>query len=503
MLSTLKNGLSKRSVSKLVSQHARCFSLAAPAPEPSIWEKIFSKTTMPVVPLDAPFPGVPAIAESSNGAVAKGYGELERTTLSNGLRIATTEGVSPISSMGIFIDAGSRYEHPDVAGISHFLETIAFKSTENVSDFRLVRDMLKLGANVMASSSQEAMIYSADCMNQYVPEVVSTLADVIQRPALNELELQEAASYYTAMIPEREKAPDFNIMHGIHGTAYANQTVGNPTFATAHSIQNIHADTIRQYIDTFYTPKRMVISAAGVNHKDFVDLCADKFNALPADLATPVPKVPAQYVGGDRRVFNSNEPLLHLCLAFETANWNSEQLVPMCVLQTMMGGGGSFSAGGPGKGMYTRLYLNVLNNYKYVESVTSFNCVFSDTALFGMYGTTTPENASQLTSILVSEAQKMAGPVEAGELDRAKNQLKSSVLMQLENRHQQVEDMGRQLLMYNKVDSPETICAKIDAVSASDIQSVARAMLKTAPSVSAFGDTTSIPRYDVIASQFN
>ena len=55
--------------------------------------------------------------------------------------------------------------------------------------------------------------------------------------------------------------------------------------------------------------------------------------------------------------------LAHVCIALESSSHQDDDFVAYCVLNTLMGGGGSFSAGGPGKGMYTRLYTNVLNRY--------------------------------------------------------------------------------------------------------------------------------------------
>merc|ERR1712194_145412 len=170
----------------------------------------------------------------------------------------------------------------------------------------------------------------------------------------------------------------------------------------------------------------------------------------------------------------------------------------MCVLQMMMGGGGSFSAGGPGKGMYSRLYEDVLNQYNFVKSAVSFNSIHTDSSLFGINGTALPQHASQLVQVICDECKKMAGPVGSEELDRSKTQLKSAVLMQLETRGLKLEDLGRQLITYNKVKSASEICAEIDAVTAADIQRTASSMLKTNPTVAGHGDLSLLPGYDSI-----
>lgn len=198
----------------------------------------------------------------------------------------------------------------------------------------------------------------------------------------------------------------------------------------------------------------------------------------------------------------SGDGLTHVALAFETANWHSPDLVAMCVLQMLMGGGGSFSAGGPGKGMYSRLYSNVLNKHDWAETATCFNSIFTDSSLFGIYGTSLPDKSSKLVDVMTRELIRMSGPVDATELRRAKNQLRSAVYMQLESRTLKLEDVGRQVMTYGKVQTPADISAQIEAVQADDIQRVAKAMLQTPLSVAAAGDLSHLPRYEQIQRAF-
>jgi len=199
---------------------------------------------------------------------------------------------------------------------------------------------------------------------------------------------------------------------------------------------------------------------------------------------------------------SADEDLTHFALAFQGCGWKDEALVPTCVLNTMMGGGASFSAGGPGKGMYTRLYLNILNRHGYVQAASVFNAFYNDTGLFGIYGAAPAEGMGQLTAVVCDELKKMNGAITDQELARAKNQLKSSLLMNLESRPILFEDIGRQVLTYGARKAPEELVAEIEAVTAADINAVAAKMLSTPPSVVVYGDTTSVPRYDQIAKQF-
>jgi processing peptidase subunit alpha len=491
--------LSARMTGALKRRATRALSSAAPAREASVLDGFFRKSAMAVAPLDAPFPGAMALTASNTNTQA---GEVQVTTLENGLRVASSNSASPLSSLGVFVDSGSRHETGGTAGISNFLEHVAFKSTSNISDFRLVRDMLKVGANVTCYTSRQHTIYAADCMRNHMPYVTNALGDCLQNPLFLQDELDEAAEKYISENEERAEQMDVQIMEGIHAAAYANNTLGHSLYAPTHNLPHFTKEVLEEWTRTYFTADRIVVAGSGVDHAEFVAQVSQSFGGVPKSSGVETAK--ANYTGGDVRAHNPAAPdgLAHVALAFETASWHSQDLVPMCVLQMMMGGGGSFSAGGPGKGMYSRLYENVLNRHGWVESAISFNSIFEDTSLFGIYGTVAPEGASQLVDVLSAASVGMSGSVGDEELSRAKNGLKSAVQMQLETRALQLEDTGRQVLIYGRVKSAKEMCDEIDAVTAKDIQRVAAEMLKTTPSVAAYGDLSRMPRYDDIAKHF-
>jgi processing peptidase subunit alpha len=188
-----------------------------------------------------------------------------------------------------------------------------------------------------------------------------------------------------------------------------------------------------------------------------------------------------------RRQF-SVSPLTHIMLAFEyQGGWRDVKgSVAMTVLQYLLGGGGSFSAGGPGKGMHSRLYSRVLNQHGWVENCTALTSIYNTTGLVGIYAAAPsdrvgtppgcgeqrggggwpagvcrpphlrspspfpdpPPPADDAVSILCKELQAVATAVPAAELERAKAQAISAVLMNLESRAVVAEDIGRQVLTY-------------------------------------------------------
>mmetsp|Transcript_22356 Transcript_22356/g.27345 ORF Transcript_22356/g.27345 Transcript_22356/m.27345 type:complete len:183 (+) Transcript_22356:1177-1725(+) len=181
----------------------------------------------------------------------------------------------------------------------------------------------------------------------------------------------------------------------------------------------------------------------------------------------------------------------------------SDDLLELCTLHLLLGGGGSFSAGGPGKGMYSRLYTNVLNQHHWVDSATAFNSMYADAGLIGIYGTCLPQDAGRLVDVMSAELISIAGSAPGEEeTNRAKNQLKSSMLMKLESRQVLFEDIGRQILTYGKRESPAELCARVDKVTPEGIQKIAKKALSSPVTVASFGNNSEIPAYEEIAKKF-
>jgi processing peptidase subunit alpha len=108
--------------------------------------------------------------------------------------------------------------------------------------------------------------------------------------------------------------------------------------------------------------------------------------------------------------------LSHVMIGLEGCSHQDPDFIAVCVLNMMLGGGGSFSAGGPGKGMYTRLYTNVLNRYHWMYSATAYNHAYSDTGLLCIHASAPPNHVKEMVEVVVKEMVNMAGNVNGQEL---------------------------------------------------------------------------------------
>ncbi|KAJ6779750.1 hypothetical protein PWT90_06282 [Aphanocladium album] len=446
------------------------------------------------------------------------------TTLPNGMRVASEALPGSFAGVGVYVEGGSRFEDGSLRGVSHIMDRLAFKSTAARSADDMLERVEALGGNFQCASSRESMMYQAATFNNAIPDTVELLAETIRDPRLTDEEVAEQIETARYEIAEIWSKPELILPELVHTAAYKDNTLGNPLLCPEERLAEIGRDTVLRYRERFYRPERMVLAFAGVEHNIAVDLAkqffgdmssatvssrrgsessistsssssaasttsssaasfstsASRAHATPAStLAYP----PSRYTGG----FLSLPPqppslnktnFTHIHLAFEGLPVASDDIYALATLQTLLGGGGSFSAGGPGKGMYSRLYTNVLNQHGWVESCVSFNHSYTDSGLFGISASCLPGHTSAMLDVMCQELRALtldSGFSKLGDVEvaRAKNQLRSSLLMNLESRMVELEDLGRSVQVHGKKVPVREMCAKIEALTVKDLRRVA------------------------------
>jgi len=462
------------------------------------FSKLFGgRSNRSLVPMTDPLPNVDTPFLTNPPSKAP---ETRESTLQNGFKIATQATLGPTATLGIYVDSGSVYEQAHQTGISHLLEYLAFKSTLHRTHFRLTREVEVIGGNLLAAASREQMAYNLDIIKTNVPEALEILADSVLNPKFNNWEVREQVEKLKADLENIKNNHQTVLLEGLHSVAFTGG-LSRPLIAPAEVLDSISPEVLQDFHANNFTAPRMVLAASGVEHDELKSLAEPLLSSVSSSGSAKQP--PSQYVGGDFRQFQPG-PLSHSMVAFEVpGGWrNVDNAVTCTVLQFLLGGGGSFSTGGPGKGMHSRLYTRVLNQYHWVAHCTAFNSLYNDTGLFGIFASGESSQAGQMVDIICKELQAVTSEVPREELERAKKAAKSSVLMNLESRAVVAEDIGRQVLTYGHRKPVSEFLTKIDKITAKDVAQLATKMLKTPVSVASVGDVASVPRYAQMQERF-
>ncbi|KAK1300561.1 Mitochondrial-processing peptidase subunit alpha [Acorus calamus] len=424
------------------------------------------------------------------------------TTLPNGLRVASEDSPGPAACLGLFVDCGSIYEDENSVGTTHLLERMAFKTTKNRSHVHIVSEIEAFGGNVGASASRDTMGYSYDTLKTHLPEAVELLIDCIRNPMFLKDEVTEQVAKVKQEIEEISNDPQNFLLECLHSTGYSG-ALGNPLMAPKSALDKINGSIIEKFYYENYTADRMVLAAYGMDHEKLLKMVEPLLHDLQSGVCKETPK--STYVGGDFR-YKANSENTHVALAFEVpGGWHEDKdATAMTVLQTLMGGGGSFSAGGPGKGMHSRLYLRVLNKYHQVQSFSAFSSVYDDSGLFGIHLVTGSDFVEKAVHVAADELLAIATPgqVTERELLRAKNSTKSAVLINLESRVINAEDIGRQVLIYGCRKPVQYFLQCLEELTIDDLVVLAQKILSSPLTMSSWGAVDQVPDYNTVSRRF-
>jgi processing peptidase subunit alpha len=446
--------------------------------------------------------------------------ETRVTVLENGIRVASEQKFGQFCTVGVAIDSGSRYEVAFPSGISHYLEKLAFHSTSKFSSKdEILQRLEKFGGICDCQSTRDTFLYAASVDNRGLEQTIEVLGDVVLRPRFSpeEMEFCEMAIRYE--LEDLDMKPDQEplLVEQIHAAAFKHNTLGLPKICPEENVGKISRQTLYTYLKAFHRPERMVVAGVGVDHDTLVEAAqrhfVDQRPVWETEETMGVVEVQtdrsiAQYTGGivsrekdlsDVSLGPTPMPELgHIVIGLESVGHQHPDFIPFCVLNMMMGGGGSFSAGGPGKGMYTRLYTRVLNKYHWMYSATAYNHAYNDSGIFCIHASSHPQSLVELTQVLVRELVAITGRISEEELNRAKTQLKSMLLMNLESRPVIFEDCARQVLAQGHRRKPEHFISQIDMVTRDDLNRIGRQMLDSKAAVAAIGSLKKMPSFNDI-----
>ncbi|MFO0388726.1 MAG: M16 family metallopeptidase [Alphaproteobacteria bacterium] len=410
------------------------------------------------------------------------------TTLKNGLRVAT-EFLPGVESVAISIstNVGARYETDTLNGISHLLEHMAFKGTKTRSAKDIAEAFDNIGGQINAYTSMEHTVYYAKVLKDNVALAVEILGDILKNSVFDEDELAREKDVIIQEIAMHHDSPEDLIVDHFDAAAFKNQPLGRSILGTEQLVLSFTRDDVLGYMRTYYTPKNMVVAAAGnLNHEQFVKLAEEHFD-LP-EAPTPPACTLANYNGGDVRVSKELEQL-HLIIGLPAITVHDPRYQALQLYSSILGGG-----------MSSRLFQEVREKRGLAYTVYSSASSYADCGVVGIYAATNAEKAGELSGVLCEQITGMAKSIRPEELARAKNQLKAELLMARENPQGVASWIGRHLLTYGEYRQVGEIIRRIDAVTLEDILGLAKFLTQGELTVAALGDVAGVlPHADLRA----
>ncbi|WNK01020.1 pitrilysin family protein [Thalassospiraceae bacterium LMO-JJ14] len=413
------------------------------------------------------------------------------TTLDNGMRVATDsmQNVETVT-LGTWVGIGARDEAAEVNGISHLLEHMVFKGTERRTARQIAEEIEAVGGHLNAYTSRENTAYYAKVLKDDIDLAVDLVSDIVMHATMDAQELEREKSVICQEIHQSHDTPDDIVFDLFQEAAYPEQAIGRPVLGTEEIIRSLDRSDVDGYRSQSYTAPQSLFCAAGkVDHDHLVELISETFAPLPQLKANG--RETARYKGGDIRLDRDLEQV-HIVLGLDGVGYKDDDFYAASVLSTVFGGG-----------MSSRLFQEVREERGLAYSIYSFLSCYEDSGIFGIYAGTGAEHLGDLIPLLVDEAHKVAKTLTAEETQRARAQLKASILMARESTSSRTEQMARHLMLFDRPIPPEEIVAKIDAVDDDAVRAVAERLFRGVPSVSAIGPVKGLESADSLSARFN
>ena len=378
--------------------------------------------------------------------------------LKNGIRVVTEEIPSIESvSVGIWINAGSRNEKKIENGIAHFLEHMAFKGTEKRSALQIAEEIESVGGFINAYTSREITCYYAKVLKNHLPLAVDILSDIISNSTFHEQEIEIEKGVIIQEIGQMKDTPDDIIFELLQKEAFADSELGRSILGSVENINSFQRKNFINFIENNYFAEKIVLCAAGnLKHKDLCKLALSLQDIR--ELKKPKSKSKVLFKGGEKRVIKDLEQA-HFAVGFEAPNLKSPKLFAGKVFSVIMGGG-----------MSSRLFQEIREKRGLCYSIgTSFDC-YSDNGIFLSYAGTSGDKVKELSEVIATEFKDSITTINETEVERAKTQLRSSLLMGLENSSSRSERLARGLIIWDKIVEVQETISKIDSVSLEDVR---------------------------------
>ena len=388
---------------------------------------------------------------------------MQATRLANGVRVLSHE-LPDLGSVtvGIWVENGSRYERPEQAGISHFLEHLFFKGTNRRTAADIAEEMDAVGGVLNAFTGKEHTCYYAKVLCEHLPLALDLLADIFTQSKFASEEIDRERSVIVQEISQVEDTPD-DYVHDLFNLAFwPGHPLSRPIAGSAETVGGFTRDDFLSFLEARYRPNRVLIAAAGnLKHEQLVAVADRHFGNLSGTSSGIDGGPPAPQPG----VWVHQKALeqVHVCMGTPGIAQTDGDRYAAHLFNLALGGG-----------MSSRLFQEVRERRGKAYTVYSFLSSYRDAGYLGVYVGTSAEWVREVVDIIQQQIRRVERDgLTPAELTRTKTQMKGNMLLGLETSDSRMSRIAKNELYYGRDVPIEEVATNIDAVTNDDVVRVA------------------------------
>ncbi len=404
-------------------------------------------------------------------------------TLSNGIRVVA-EKITYLKSIsiGIWVGNGSRYESKRENGISHFIEHMLFKGTQNRSAAQIAGEIDAVGGQLDAFTTREYTCFYTKTLDEHIPIALDILSDMLHNPRLDAGDMTLERQVIKEEIRMYEDSPEDLVYDLSSYAVWGDTPMGRTILGTYESLDGINPDIMRSYMHNHYTSANTIISVSGNFNDNFFDLLEKYFGQ--SDITDTVPSLPeAPYLSRRNIVRTKDIEQVQLVSTFRGIDVMDESVYSLLVFNNIFG-----------SGMSSRLFQNIREQRGLVYSISAGHSAYINTGVFDICAGMSPESLEEVASLISKEINTIKRfKLTKDEVERSKEQLKGNYILAGESTGARMQGAGRSLLLGKPIYTQDEVIRKIEAVNTASVADIIDCVLDSSTlCVSAVGPVDNV-----------
>lgn len=389
-------------------------------------------------------------------------------TLANGLRIIHLPSASPVVYCGYGICAGTRDELPGEEGLAHFCEHVTFKGTERRNSMQVLNRLERVGGDLNAFTNKEDTVFYSAIPREHLPRAVDLLTDIVFHSTYPQTELDKETEVICDEIRCYEDSPAELIYDEFDNIIFAGHPLGHNILGTEEHLRTYTSDDAHRFTRRFYRPDNAVFFAYGdISFRRLTAMLAKATGDFPACEPQPTSghEAPLPAYMPRELTVNKGTHQAHVMIGRRAYSVHDDRRMALYLLNNIVGG--------PAMNALLNIALREKNGLVY--TVDSSMVSYSDTGLWCVYFGCDPNDVRKCRRLVAHELDKLAAkPLSEARLTAAKRQIKGQIGVACDNRESFALDFAKNYLHSGRVKDIPSLMAKIDSLTAQDLQDVAR-----------------------------
>lgn len=394
--------------------------------------------------------------------------EFSTITLENGIRCVHRRVRSSVAHIALTINAGTRDESPEQHGVAHLVEHLLFKGTARRTAFQINNRLESVGGELNAFTTKEETVLHASCLVGDFSKGADLLCDMAFNSAFVRREIEKEKQVIIDEINSYKDSPSELIFDEFEERLFENLTLGRNILGTQRQLTKIQRDDLLDFVGRNYNTDQIVFSSSSsLTHNQFRVKCEKYLNDITSNIrkserCKPESR-PAFNIVRNKKTYQTHTVIGGSCYSLY-----DERRMPFALLINILGGQSSLS----------RLNQTLRERYAITYNVEASYTPYTDCGVWAIYFGSDADKHQQALELVMAEIEKIKIKLTDNQLKKAKKQFVGQLMVSSENNENFIMAIAKSMLIFNSFDTNEQIAARIEAITAEELQDVAKEIFR-------------------------